>query len=144
MKIVETTVAKTVVVKEPVTQYIAEDGKVFNSEKECLAHENEKKCREHFKELTIASIPSPAVFNIYDADILLVKLETKEDVDTIVQYSELNCGTYCDSYVAESLPKVVKSLPCRVIYFENDGFADIYSADGLLNECLDIARTLVK
>lgn len=144
MKIVETTVAKTVVVKEPVTQYIADDGKIFYSEEECKNYENEEKYKARFEEMIIAPVHIPDAFNVYDANIFLMKVNSREDIEALVKASEIRNGAFFDSYVEESVPKAIKELPCRVIYFENDAIADIYSADGLFRECLDIALTLVK
>lgn len=130
-----------------ITTYISDDGKEFATEEECLTYEAtcpEFRARTFLDTNTVATIECPDVFNVYDARILVVHLESADDLEVLEIATDSGKGCYYDSYIKESADKVILDYPCDVVLFENDSYTDIYNITAFRHQLAEILCALNK
>lgn len=97
-----------------VTKYQTIDGTIFNTQSECVKYEESAKCvlLAKYKDLVIKSDTEWSLFHIGSEEniIDIVKLESYEDVDTVLQLIALNHPSMYDNKNSEWLSKIKNRL----------------------------------
>lgn len=130
-----------------ITTYISEDGKEFATEEECLTYEAtcpEFRARTFLDTNTKTTLGCPDVYNVYDADVRIVHLESAEDVEVLDIAMGNTMGRYADSYIKESADSVIDKYPCDVVVFANDSYTDIYNLDDFRSQLTSVLCALNK
>lgn len=119
-----------------ITKFIAEDGKEFTTEKECLDYEEKLKNirAEEFLKKNSNFVTVPDVFNVYDATVSVVHLESEKDLELLDIGAR---GPWTDSYIKESAESLKLTYPCDVVLFSNDSYSDIYNPEQVARQLLD-------
>jgi hypothetical protein len=132
------------------TKYQAADGKMFNNEDACMGYENTLKCivRAKYNKLVVKHIKEYEIASFGNEDyyVDVVKLKSKEDVETIIHLLNVYSQRSPEEIekLMDNLDKIRKNKEdCLLLYAGSEYDGSWYSYLGSAKEFLEKAKNSI-
>ena len=137
-------IRETKLVEQTTVKWVANDGKEFSTERDCVVYErrcDQEKCEKEYKKLHPKYLDIPFVDWGVECSVEVVTMETERDYDTIVDYFS-SLSTYMDiDGICGNKPT---EFPCTKVLVSDEGYVTFsnWSVDEVREKLLDVVRML--